>query len=199
MSLSDIQQQLYEVEVSESLISRVLDEVLDEANAWQDKRIINKAVYIALGIDKSGLKDVLGLWISENEGAKFWLGNLTELKNRGMQDMLIACTDNLTGMSEAITAVFPKCEHQLCIVHQIRNSLAYVSYKDRKELAADLKPIYTAATEDDALLALQGFESKWGQKYPQISKSWLNNWANLVGFLQYPKTIRRMIAENYEQ
>lgn len=218
MSLSDIQQQLYElyeVEVSESLISRVTDEILDEVKAWQnrplesvypivffdcivvkvrqDKRIINKAVYIALGIDRSGLKDVLGLWISENEGAKFWLGNLTELKNRGMQDMLIACTDNLTGMSEAITAVFPKCEHQLCIVHQIRNSLAYVSYKDRKELAADLKPVYTAATEDEALLALQRFESKWGQKYPQIAKSWLNHWANLVGFLQYPKTIRRMI------
>lgn len=218
MSLSDIQQQLYElyeVEVSESLISRVTDEILDEVKAWQnrplepvypivffdcivvkvrqDKRIINKAVYIALGIDKLGLKDVLGLWISENEGAKFWLGNLTELKNRGMQDMLIACTDNLTGMSDAITAVFPKCEHQLCIVHQIRNSLAYVSYKDRKELAADLKPIYTAATEDEALLALQGFESKWGQKYPQIAKSWLNHWTNLVGFLQYPKTIRRMI------
>jgi len=218
MSLSDIQQQLYElyeVEVSESLISRVTDEVLDEVNAWQnrplesvypivffdcivvkvrqDKRIINKAVYIALGIDRSGIKDVLGLWISENEGAKFWLGNLTELKNRGMQDMLIACTDNLTGMSDAITAVFPKCEHQLCIVHQIRNSLAYVSYKDRKALAADLKPIYTAATEDEALLALQSFESKWGQKYPQIAKSWLNHWANLVGFLQYPKTIRKMI------
>lgn len=218
MSLSDIQQQLYElyeVDVSESLISRVTDEVLDEVKSWQnrplesvypivffdcivvkvrqDKRIINKAVYIALGIDRSGLKDVLGLWISENEGAKFWLGNLTELKNRGMQDMLIACTDNLTGMSDAITAVFPKCEHQLCIVHQIRNSLAYVSYKDRKELAADLKPVYTAATEDEALVALQGFESKWGQKYPQIAKSWLNHWANLVGFLQYPKTIRRMI------
>lgn len=218
MSLSDIQQQLYElyeVEVSESLISRVTDEILDEVKSWQnrplesvypivffdcivvkvrqDKRIINKAVYIALGIDTSGLKDVLGLWISENEGAKFWLGNLTELKNRGMQDMLIACTDNLTGMSEAITAVFPKCEHQLCIVHQIRNSLAYVSYKDRKALVADLKPIYTAATEDDALLALQSFESKWGQKYPQIAKSWLNHWANLVGFLQYPKMIRKMI------
>ena len=218
MSLSDIQQQLYElyeVEVSESLISRVTDEVLDEVKAWQnrplesvypivffdcivvkvrqDKRIINKAVYIALGVDKSGLKDILGLWISENEGAKFWLGNLTELRNRGMHDMLIACTDNLTGMSQAITAVFPKCEHQLCIVHQIRNSLAYVSYKDRKELAADLKPVYTAATEDEALLALQSFESKWGQKYPQISKSWLNHWANLVGFLQYPQTIRKMI------
>lgn len=218
MSLSDIQHQLYElyeVEVSESLISRVTDEVLDEVKAWQnrplesvypivffdcivvkvrqDKRMINKAVYIALGIDRSGLKDVLGLWISENKGAKFWLGNLTELKNRGLQDRLIACTDNLSGMSEAITAVFPKCEHQLCIVHQIRNSLAYVSYKDRKELAVDLKPIYTAATEDDALLALQSFESKWGQKYPQIAKSWLNHWANLVGFLQYPKTIRKMI------
>jgi transposase-like protein len=218
MSLGDIKMQLYELyeaEVSESLISKITDGVMDEVRAWQsrplesiypvvffdclvvkvrhDKRIINKAVYVALGIDLEGKKDILGLWISENEGAKFWLGNLTELKNRGMSDMLIACTDNLTGMSEAISAVYPKCEHQLCIVHQIRNSLKYVSYKDRKELAGDLKPIYQAATEEGSLLALESFENKWSKRYPQIAKSWYENWANLVIFLQYPEAIRKII------
>ena len=154
MSLSDIKiqmQELYGAEISESLISRITDDVIDEVKLWQgralesvypivffdclvvkvrqEKRIINKSVYVALGIDLSGHKDVLGLWISDNEGAKFWLNNLTELKNRGLSDILIACTDNLTGMSDAISAVYPKCEHQLCIVHQIRNSLKFVSYK----------------------------------------------------------------------
>ncbi|AWN81691.1 hypothetical protein DK880_00363 [Candidatus Cardinium hertigii] len=141
----------------------------------QDKRIIHKAVYVALGIDKLGMKDVLGLWMSENEGAKFWLGNLTELKNRGMHAMLIACTANLSGMSEAIAAVYPKTDHQLCIVHQIRNSLQYVSYKHKKLLAADLKPIYTAVTEEEALMALETFATKWNQHYPQIAKSWYAN------------------------
>ena len=218
MSLSDIKKQiheLYEADISESLISKITDGVMDEVRAWQsrplervypivyfdclsvkvrhDKRIINKAVYVALGVDLSGRKDILGLWISENEGAKFWLGNLTEMKNRGMQDMLIACTDNLNGMSEAISAVYPKCEHQLCIVHQIRNSLKYVSYKDRKELVADLKPIYQASTEDDALLALEAFATKWDKTYPQIAKSWYANWANLVIFMQYPASIKKII------
>jgi transposase-like protein len=218
MSLSDIQmqlQELYDANISESLISKITDGVADEVKAWQnralesiypivffdclvvkvrhEKRIINKAVYVALGIDLSGRKDILGLWISENEGAKFWLGNLTEMKNRGMTDMLIACTDNLTGMSEAISAVYPKCEHQLCIVHQIRNSLKFVSYKDRKELVADLKPIYQAATEDEAQEALDAFDTKWSKQYPQIAKSWYNNWENLIIFLQYPKAIRRII------
>jgi putative transposase len=218
MSVSDISiqlEELYGAEVSESLISRVTNEVMDEVRAWQnrpldvvypivyfdclvvkvrhDKRIINKAVYAALGIDCDGKKDVLGLWISENEGAKFWLGNLTEMKNRGMQDLLIACSDNLSGMSEAISAVYPKCEHQLCIVHQIRNSLKYVSYKDRKEVASSLKPIYQAATEDEALLALESFEQKWSNKYPQIAKSWYNNWPNLIVFLDYPASIRKII------
>ena len=218
MSLSDIQmqlQELYDANISESLISKITDGVADEVKAWQnralesiypivffdclvvkvrhEKRIINKAVYVALGIDLSGRKDILGLWISENEGAKFWLGNLTEMKNRGMTDMLIACTDNLTGMSEAISAAYPKCEHQLCIVHQIRNSLKFVSYKDRKELVADLKPIYQAATEDEAQEALDAFDTKWSKQYPQIAKSWYNNWENLIIFLQYPKAIRRII------
>jgi len=218
MSLSDVKiqlQELYGADVSESLISSITDDVIDDVKIWQnrplervypivffdclvvkvrhDKRIINKAVYVALGVDLEGKKDVLGLWISENEGAKFWLGNLTELKNRGMQDMLIACTDNLTGMSEAISAAYPKTEHQLCIVHQIRNSLKYVSYKDRKNVAADLKPIYIAATEDEALLALESFASKWDKQYPQIAKSWYNNWSNLVIFLQYHDSVRKVI------
>jgi len=218
MSLSDIKtqlQELYDADISESLISKITDGVVDEVKAWQnralesvypivffdclvvkvrhEKRIINKAVYVALGIDLSGRKDILGLWISENEGAKFWLGNLTEMKNRGMSDMLIACTDNLTGMSDAISAVYPKCEHQLCIVHQIRNSLKYVSYKDRKKLVVDLKPIYQATTEDEAQEALDAFDTKWSNQYPQIAKSWYNNWENLVIFLQYPKSIRQII------
>ena len=218
MSISDIKiqlEELYGAEVSESLISRVTDDVIEEVKAWQsraleavypivffdclvvkvrqDKRIINKSVYIALGIDLSGHKDILGLWISDNEGAKFWLNNLTEMKNRGLMDILIACSDNLTGMSEAISAVYPKCEHQLCIVHQIRNSLKFVSYKDRKKLAADLKPIYQAITEEEAQEALESFEAKWGKNYPQIAKSWYNNWDNLMIFLQYPEAIRRII------
>lgn len=218
MSLSDIKQQmyeLYEVEVSESLISKITDSILDEVRAWQnrpleslypvvffdclvvkvrqDKRIINKSVYVALAIDTYGKKDILGLWISENEGAKFWLNNFTELKNRGMQDMLIACTDNLTGMKEAIEAVYPRCEHQLCIVHQIRNSMKFVSYKDRKELASDLKSIYKANTEQEALSALEEFDEKWSKKYPQIAKSWYANWENLVIFLGYPEAIRKII------
>lgn len=218
MSLSDIKtqlQELYDADISESLISKITDGVADEVKAWQsraletiypivffdclvvkvrhEKRIINKSVYVALGIDLSGRKDILGLWISENEGAKFWLNNLTEMKNRGMNDMLIACTDNLTGMSEAIAAVYPKCEHQLCIVHQIRNSLKFVSYKDRKELVSDLKPIYQASTEEAAQEALDAFDSKWSSQYPQIAKSWYNNWENLVIFLSYPKAIRQII------
>ena len=218
MSLSDIKiqmQELYEAEISESLISRITDDVIDDVTLWQgralesvypivffdclvvkvrqEKRIINKSVYVALGIDLSGHKDVLGLWISDNEGAKFWLNNLTELKNRGLSDILIACTDNLTGMSDAISAVYPKCEHQLCIVHQIRNSLKFVSYKDRKKLATDLKPIYQAINEEEAQEALEYFEEKWGKQYPQIAKSWYNNWDNLMVFLQYPEAIRKII------
>ena len=198
-------QELYGAEISESLISRITDDVIDEVKLWQgralesvypivffdclvvkvrqEKRIINKSVYVALGIDLSGSKDVLGLWISDNEGAKFWLNNLTKLKNRGLSDILIAYTDNLTGMSDAISAVYPKREHQLCIVHQIRNSLKFVSYKNRKKLAADLKTIYQAVTEEESQEALEYFEEKCGKQYPQIAKAWYNNWDNLQYFL----------------
>jgi transposase-like protein len=218
MSVSDIKmqiQELYGAEISESLISRVTDNIMDEVRSWQhrpleaiyaivyfdalvvkvrqDKRIINKEVYVALGIDLTGRKDILGLWISENEGAKFWLNNFTEMRNRGLKDILIACRDNLTGMSEAIAAVCPETEHQLCIVHQIRSSLAYVSYKDRKKVAADLKLVYGSVNEDEALSALSDFDLKWGKQYPHIAKSWQNNWQNLVVFLQYPEVIRRII------
>ena len=186
MSVKDIQTQLKELyggaEISTGLISQITNEVLEEVEIWQsrpletiyaiiyfdcffvkvrqDKRILNKAVYVALGIDLEGKKDILGLWMSENESAKFWLNNLTELKNRGLSDILIACTDNLSGLSEAIRSVYPKVEHQLCIVHQIRNSLKYVSYKDRKTVVADLKAIYQAPTEESALLALEAFQKK---------------------------------------
>ena len=218
MSVTDIQiqlQELYGAKISTSLISQITNEVMEAVIAWQnrplssiypivffdcivmkvrqDKRIINKAVYVALGINLLGHKEILGLWISENEGAKFWLSILTELKNRGVKDILIACTDNLKGMTESINSAFPKTEHQLCIVHQIRNSLTYVSYKDKKELAVDLKAIYTSSTEEEAHLALESFENKWNDKYPHIAKSWYNNWDNLVIFLQYPPEIRKVI------
>ena len=219
MSVSDIKTQLSELyggaEISTALISKITEEVMEEVDSWrkralervypivffdclvvkvrQDKHVINKAVYAALGIDTEGKKDVLGIWLSENEGAKFWLANLTEMRNRGLQDILIACTDNLTGMNEAISAVYPKTEHQLCIVHQIRNSLRFVSYKDRKKLVADLKPIYAAATEDNGLEALGDFAKKWDSQYPYIAKSWYSNWDNLAVFFQYPPEIRRVI------
>jgi len=218
MSTTDIQQQLfefYDTKISTSFISDVTEAIIDDVKAWQnrplesvypivffdcivvkvreDKRIINKAVYVALGISLTGHKDVLGLWISQNEGSKYWLGVFTELKNRGLQDIFIACTDNLKGMSDAIQAVYPQTKHQLCIVHQIRNSLKYVPYKDKKEVARELKKIYDADTIDIAESELENFASKYDAKYPLISKSWLNNWDNLTVFLQYPPKIRKVI------
>ncbi len=162
----------------------------------QDKRIINKAVYLALGINLDGLKDILGMWISENEGTKFWLNNppLRKWKIVAYKIFLLLVVDNLTGMSNAIEAVFPKAQHQLlCIVHQIRNSLKFVHYKDRKLVANDLKSIYTAINEKIALVALDNFAEKWNKKYPQITKSWKNNWNNLIIFLEYPQEFRRII------
>lgn len=218
MSTTDIQQQLFELydtKISTSFISDVTEAIIEDVKAWQnrplesvypivffdcivvkvreDKRIINKAVYVALGISLTGHKDVLGLWISQNEGSKYWLGVFTELKNRGLQDIFIACTDNLKGMSDAIQAVYPETKHQLCIVHQIRNSLKYVPYKDKKEVVRELKKIYDAETIDIAESELENFASKYDAKYPLISKSWLNNWDNLTVFLQYPPQIRKVI------
>lgn len=218
LSVSDIQSQLYdlyETEVSSGFISEVTNSVLEEVYAWQnrsleniypivyfdcivtkvrqDKQIINKAVYVALGLNMDGKKEVLGLWMSKNEGAKYWLSVFTELKNRGLQDILIVCTDNLKGINESILAVYPQAEHQLCIVHQIRNSLKYVSYKNKKQVAFDLKTIYTAVNEDTAMDALEVFKDKYDCIYPQISKSWDKHWDNLINFLKYPQQIRRVI------
>jgi len=208
-------EELYGVEVSNSLISSVTGSVLEDMRAWQSrpldevypivyldcivvktregKRIIKKSVYLALGVNTEGQKELLGMWISENEGARFWLGVLTELKNRGLEDILIACVDGLTGFPEAIEAVYPKTKVQLCIVHMVRNSLKYVSYKDRKELAGDLKKIYQAKTQEEAEDALTEFAEKWDKKYPHISQMWLKHWENITPFYAYPGEIRKAI------
>lgn len=207
--------ELYGAEVSATLISKVTDAVIAQVVEWQsrpldgiypivyldcivvkirqDKQVINKAIYLALGVTMEGRKDLLGLWLSENEGAKFWLGILTELQNRGVKDILIACVDGLKGFPEAITTVFPKTRIQLCIVHMVRNSVKYVPWKDYKPVTADLKQIYQSATEDEALLALEQFSARWDGKYPQISRSWRAHWNNLNTLFGYPDDIRKAI------
>ena len=217
-STRDIQAQLkemYDVDISPTLISQITDAVLDDVKAWQNRpldpiypivyfdalvvkikegrQIINKAVYVALGVNLDGQKEVLGLWVSQNEGAKFWLSVLTEIKNRGVQDIFIACMDGLTGFPDAVESAFPETKIQLCIVHMIRNSTKYVSYKDRKELCADLKHIYKADTAEAAEIALLSFGEKWDAKYPSISKMWQNHWHNITTFFDYPEEIRRVI------
>ena len=159
----------------------------------QDKRVINKAIYLALGVNLEGKKELLGMWISENEGAKFWLSVLTELKNRGVQDVLVACVDGLTGFPEAIAAVFPKTQVQLCIVHMVRNSLRYVSWNDKKAVVADLKRIYQSVTEQEAALELERFAQHWDSQYPSISRSWRGHWPNIIPFFEYPNEIRKVI------
>ena len=218
MSVRDIQAmllELYDVEVSEALISTVTDAVLDDVRAWQsrplesvypivyfdcivvksrqDGKVSNKAVYLALAITMEGQKELLGLWISQNEGAKFWLGVMTELKNRGVQDVLIAAVDGLTGFPDAIEAVFPQTEVQLCIVHMVRNSTKYVPWKDRKELCADLKRIYGSDTLEGAELALQAFEEKWDDKYAMVGQLWRRHWDRIIPFFAYPKELRKVI------
>ena len=153
----------------------------------------NRAIYMAIGINMEGQKEVLGLWSAANEGAKFWLSVVTELKTRGVDDILIACVDGLKGFPEAIEAVYPACEVQLCIVHLVRNSLNFVIWKERKEVAKDLRLIYTAATADAAEIALNAFAQKWDKTYPQIAKSWKNNWARVIPFFEYAPEIRRVI------
>ena len=208
-------EEIYGVEVSPSLISNVTDAVLDEVRAWQGRpldpvypivyldalqlkvksqgRVINKAIYLAFGVTINGLKDVLGIWAAENEGAKFWLQILTELKNRGVNDIFIACVDGLKGFPEAIEAVYPATQIQLCLVHLVRHSLCYVSHKDRKEVAADLKRIYQAATLEESELELDRFEQKWEKTYPVIARSWRSNWIRVIPMFSYAPEIRKAI------
>ena len=208
-------QEIYNYEVSPDLISDVTDEVIKEVVEWQNRTIdnlymityfdaimvkvkdnghlTNKAVYLALGVNTEGKKELLGMWIEQTEGAKFWLKVLTELKNRGLNDILIACVDGLKGFEEAIHTVFPKTEVQLCIVHMVRNSLKYVSYKDRKAVAADLRLIYNAVTEEEASLNLANFKEKWDNRYQSIGKSWEGNWTKIITYFAYPGDIRKAI------
>ena len=159
----------------------------------KENRVVNKAAYSVLGINLNGQKEVLGIWIGENESASFWLGVCNDLKSRGVEDILIACKDGLTGFTEAINTVFPYTEIQLCIIHQIRNSLKYVSYKEQKVLMADLKKVYQALTIEEAEMAFDEFKDKWGKKHPIIIRSWENNWIELTTYFKYPHEIRRMI------
>ena len=218
MTTSDIEEHIrdiYGIEVSDTTVSRITDKILPIVREWQQRpleaiyavvfmdaihyhvrsegRIIKKAVYIAIGINLDGRKDVLGMWVGENESAKFWATVLNGLKNRGVEDIFIACTDNLTGFSSAIEAVFPKTEIQNCIIHQLRNSSKYVSYKDLKALMADLKAVYAAVDEETALNALDVFAEHWDKKYPKISQSWRDNWANLSTYFKFPQEVRRLI------
>ena len=205
----------YGAEISPTLVSRVTSAVMEQVIEWQsrpldaiypivyldcivvkvrqDKRVINKSIFLALGINLEGHKELMGLWIAENEGAKFWLNVLTELQQRGVEDILIACVDGLKGFPDAINAVFTKTHIQLCIVHMVRNSLKYVSWKDYKAVTADLKCIYKSATEEQALLELERFSDTWDNQYPQITKSWRNHWENLNTLFNYPEDIRKAI------
>ena len=218
MTTGDIEahvRDIYGVEISDTTISRITDKILPKAKEWQQRpleaiyavvfldaihyhvrsegQIVQKAVYIAIGIDLDGRKDVLGMWIGENESVKFWATVLNSLKNRGVEDIFIACTDNLNGFSAAIEAVYPKTEIQNCIIHQLRNSSKYVAYKDLKALMADLKAVYGAADEPTALDALDVFSEHWDKKYPKISQSWRANWANLSTYFKFPQELRRLI------
>lgn len=218
MSTRDIAEafrDMYDVEISAGLISKVTNTVMDQVVEWQhrpldavypilyldcivlkirhEKRVINKAVYLALGINLEGQKELLGIWIAETEGAKFWLSVLTELQNRGVEQILIACVDGLSGFPDAIHTAFPDAKIQLCIVHMVRNSLKFVSWKDYKTITSDLKRIYQSATEQEACIELDNFGEKWDGKYPGISKSWRNNWPNLITLFDYPPDIKKVI------
>lgn len=208
-------EEIYGIEVSPSLISQVTQAVQEEVTLWQnrpldeiypivyldairvkvrhDGRVINKAVYLAIGVNLDGLKEVLGMWTAETEGAKFWLQVVTELKNRGVKDIFIACVDGLKGFPEAIETVFPDTQIQLCLVHMVRHSLKYVSWKQRKEVAAELKAIYQAPTIEQAEVHLTQFEARWNDSHPTIGKSWRNNWERITPLFSYPPEIRKAI------
>lgn len=218
MSYRDISshmQEIYGIEISKSSITAITDKILPKIKSWQNRpleeiypiifldamhfkcsegnTVISKAFYTVLGITQEGKKDVLGLYLSESEGANFWLGVLTDLQNRGIKDILIACIDGLKGFPEAINSIFPRTEIQLCIIHQIRNSLKYIASKNQKEFMTDLKEVYQANSKDLAESKLLELEEKWGKKYPLVLKSWNNNWHNLSGYFKYPAEIRKMI------
>lgn len=218
MTTKDIEshiQEIYGLECSDTTISRITDKVLPVVREWQSRpleeiyavvfmdaihfhvrsegQIAKKAVYIAIGIRMDGIKEVMGMWVGENESAKFWLSVMNGLKNRGVADILIACVDGLTGFPTAIEAVFPNTEIQQCVIHQIRNTTKFVSYKDIKALMADLKRVYAAVDETTALAALDEFDEKWSNKYPKIAVSWRNNWANLSTYFKYPQEVRTLI------
>ena len=213
--IADTFKEMYGAEVSHQLISKVTEAILDEVIAWQtrplndiypiiyldcmvikchqDKRVVNKSVYIALAINLDGHKELVGLWSAENEGSKFWLSVLTELKERGVKDIFIACVDGLTGFPEAINAVYPQTKIQLCIVHLVRNSLRYVPYKDMKAVASDLKSIYRAINTEAGETALLAFGEKWDDKYPAISRCWHRHWQNIITLFAFPEEIRKII------
>ncbi|AGL00011.1 transposase [Desulfoscipio gibsoniae DSM 7213] len=218
MSTRDIEAHMldiYGIDVSPTMVSKITDKIMPMVSEWQSRpldrvypitflnavhfkvrqenRIINKAAYSVLGINMDGQEDILGIWIGESESASFWLGVCNDLKNRGVEDILIACKDGLSGFSEAINSVFPQTEIQLCIIHQIRNSLKYVSYKDRKELIADLKQVYQALTIEEAELAFEIFKEKWDKKHPITIRSWENNWVELTAYFKYPYAMRKII------
>ena len=207
--------EIYGIEVSDSTVSRITDKILPVVKEWQQRpleeiyavvfldaihyhvrsegQIVKKAVYIAIGINMEGIKEVLGMWVGENESAKYWLSILNGLKNRGVEDILIACVDGLTGFDNAIEAVYPKTEIQQCIIHQIRNTTRFVSYKDIKALMADLKRVYAAVDEETALYELEAFGEKWNGKYPKIAQSWETNWPKLSTYFKYPQEVRTLI------
>ena len=218
MTTGDIKahlKELYDLDISDSTISRITDKIIPLVKEWQERplqevyavvyidaihyhvrsegRIVKRAVYIALGIDLEGKKDVIGMYVGENEGAKFWLSIINGLKNRGIQDILIACVDGLNGFPQAIEAVYPETEIQQCIIHQIRNTTKYVSYKDLKKLMADLKLVYAAPDEAAALEELESFGEKWNGKYPKIYKSWCDRWPTLSTYFKYPDEVRKLI------
>jgi len=218
MTTPDIEEQvaeIYGVSVSSGTVSNITNKLLKEVKEWQVRpldpvyfavwmdgirvkiryngKIVNKCVYLVIGLTKEGKKEVLGMWVDETESSSFWLKVLTDLKNRGVEDILIACTDNLTGFTTAIKAVFPETVTQLCIVHQIRNSCKFVSWKERKEFATDLRQVYGAVNVESAAAGLDGFEQKWGIKYGYAVQSWRNNWENLVPYFDFPAEIRKII------
>jgi putative transposase len=222
LSTREIKQHLgeiYRVEVSPQLISNVTEAVMEEVRAWQNRpldaiypilymdalvvkirdggSVKNKAVHFAVGVTLEGNKEVLGFWIEQTEGAKFWLSVMTELKNRGVQDVLIACVDGLKGFAEAIETVFPKTQVQLCMVHMVRNSLSYAGWKERKAVAADLREIYSSPTQEEAGRQLDLFEEKWGARFPHIIRSWRANWERLAAFMAYPQEIRKIISRPF--